>query len=234
MDWFLERLQQANPTLDYQDLLTHNDDFKKLLGEKIIKHSQTLESVTCDFCDEEHFVSPFRNSKNEIVLSCSGSRRVITPDELKVWTISEATLRENVKSKKPIIDRASFEKTLFASKISGQNNKSNELYVTNIDGKYYFEGNLIYIKSKNAQYTIIFDVVYSLKPQGGKVEYKKIIEQCGKRKKVVDKKAILRALTGKDANLFKYVKDIRQEPAFGISLFVAMQDGKEIEFNNKK
>ena len=81
----------------------------------------------------------------------------------------------------------------------------------------------------------MFDVVYSLKPLGGKVEYKKIIEQCKKRRlKNVGKKSVLRALTGKDANLFKYVKEIKQEPAYGISLFVAMQNGTEIEFNNKK
>ncbi|OGK31102.1 hypothetical protein A3F29_03890 [Candidatus Roizmanbacteria bacterium RIFCSPHIGHO2_12_FULL_33_9] len=108
------------------------------------------------------------------------------------------------------------------------------LWISKKDNNYYFDGNRIYIKSEDAGYAIIFDVAYSLKPQGGKIEYKKIIEQCKKRKIKITQKSILRALTGKDANLFKYVKEIRQEPKYGISLFVAMQDGKEIEFNNKK
>lgn len=120
--------------------------------------------------------------------------------------------------------------------IKHQNEKKpEEYYITkNNSGDYVFEDKTIYIKSKDADYVIIFDVAYSLRPQGGKIEYKKIIEQCKKRKLTVDKKGILRALSGKDANLFKYVKDLKQEPKYGISLFVAMQDGKNIEFNNKK
>lgn len=108
------------------------------------------------------------------------------------------------------------------------------LWILNKEGNYYFDGNPIYIKSKDAQYTVIFDVAFSLRPQGGKIEYKEIIEQCKKRNKSVNKKSILRALTGKDANLFKYVKALKQEPGYGKSLFVTMQNGKEIEFNNKK
>lgn len=87
MDWLLERLQHANPTLDYQDLCNHSDDFKKLADLQIIKYSQQLETIACDFCDENHLVSPFLNSRDEIVLSCSGSRRVVSPDELKIWMI---------------------------------------------------------------------------------------------------------------------------------------------------
>jgi hypothetical protein len=110
-----------------------------------------------------------------------------------------------------------------------------ECYIRkNSNGDYLFENNNVYIKNKDANYAVIFDAVYSLKEQGGKIEYKKIIELCKKRKVKITKKSILRALTGKDANLFKYVKGIKQEPKYGISLFVAMQDGKEIEFNNKK
>jgi hypothetical protein len=121
----------------------------------------------------------------------------------------------------------------------GEDNNSKDLepklYITKRDQNYYFENNLIYIKNKKAQYVIVFDVVYSLKPNGGKIEYEKIITQCKKRDlKNVNKKSILRALTGNDASFFKYIKDIKQEPAYNVSLFVAMQNGKEIEFNNKK
>lgn len=234
MDWFLERLQQSDPTLDYQDLFNHKTDFKKLVDLKIIKHLHNVEILMCEWCDNPHSVSLFRNKNNEIVLSCSGSRRVVDPDELKVWTINRDTLLENVKTKNRVVDKSAFEKTTFASpNISGKANE--ECYITkNSNGDYLFEGNNVYIKNKSANYAVIFDVAYSLKPQGGKIEYKKIIEQCKKRKKKIKQKSILRALTGNDANLFKYVKGLKQEPKYGISLFVAMQDGKEIEFNNKK
>ncbi|HAE36410.1 MAG: hypothetical protein UR85_C0002G0033 [Candidatus Nomurabacteria bacterium GW2011_GWF2_35_66] len=102
------------------------------------------------------------------------------------------------------------------------------------DGNYYYDGNRFYIKNKKTKYTIILDVIYSLKPEGGKVEYKKIIELCKKRGKNINKKSILRALTGKDATLFRYIKEIKQKLPYDMDLFVAMQDGKEIEFNNKK
>jgi hypothetical protein len=102
------------------------------------------------------------------------------------------------------------------------------------DGSFLFDRSPVYIKNKESDYAVIFDVVYSLSPEGGKIEYKKIIEQCRKRGKKINKKSILRVLTGKDANLFKYVKEFKQEPMYDKSLFVAMQNGNEIEFNNKK
>jgi hypothetical protein len=112
---------------------------------------------------------------------------------------------------------------------------NNSLWITkNDDGNYIFEGNPVYIKSKDAQYAIIFDVAYSIKPNGGKIEYKKIIDLCKKRGKNITPKSILKALTGKNALVFHYIKEFKQEPSFGKALFVAMQDGKEIEFNNKK
>jgi hypothetical protein len=99
---------------------------------------------------------------------------------------------------------------------------------------YVFDGNPFYIRNKTAQYFIIFDVLYSLKPRGGKIKYQTIIDECKKRGKKINQKSILNALTGNSADLFKYIKDIKQKPAYGVSLFVAMQDGNEIEFNNKK
>ncbi|MFH1623659.1 MAG: reverse transcriptase domain-containing protein [Pseudomonadota bacterium] len=109
-----------------------------------------------------------------------------------------------------------------------------DVYITKERGKYLFEGNQIHIRSSDAQYAVIFDVVISLKQNGGKIAYSDIIEGCRKRKKRINKKAILRALTGKDANLFRYAKNLKQSPAYGINLFEPMQDGKEIAFNNKK
>ena len=55
-----------------------------------------------------------------------------------------------------------------------------------------------------------------------------------KRGKSINKNSVLKALTGKNALVFHYIKEFRQNPSFGKALFVAMQDGKEIEFNNKK
>ena len=116
MDWFIERLAQEDPSLDYRDLLNHGDDFKTLLDQKIIRHTQTLDSITCDLCNEEHSIQPFRNAKDELVISCSGNRRVVHPDELKIWTINRDALAKNVRSKSPIIDRVAFEESAFAAK----------------------------------------------------------------------------------------------------------------------
>ncbi len=103
------------------------------------------------------------------------------------------------------------------------------------DGKYYFDGNKLEIKNKNTNYSVIFDVVFSLAPHGGKVKYEDIIKLCKQRSKpTMSKKTIQRALTGVDATLFQYVKGLKQTLDHGIALFAAMQDGKEIEFNNKR
>jgi|GEM_PF-1742632 len=87
MDWFIERLHHKNPTLDYQDLCNHREDFKKLSDLKIIKHKETLETIPCNLCDEDHAVSPFFNKKEEIIISCSGSSRIVNQDEMKIWEI---------------------------------------------------------------------------------------------------------------------------------------------------
>lgn len=88
MDWFVERLNYINPTLDYQDLCNHAEDFKKLLDLKIIKHKETLEFVPCDLCDEDHTTLPFFNNKKEVIISCSGSSRMVNQDEMKIWKIN--------------------------------------------------------------------------------------------------------------------------------------------------
>ena len=110
-----------------------------------------------------------------------------------------------------------------------------ESWITkNNNGDYFFKGSLVDIRSKDAEYVIIFDVVFSLKPNGGQVSYKEIIEGCKKRKLKSDKKSILRALSGANANFFRYVKGIEQSPSHGIELFRADQKGRYLEFNNSK
>jgi hypothetical protein len=92
MDWLGERLSHINATLDYQDLLNHGDDFKKLLDLEIIKYFQQIESIPCEWCEQTHPISPFLNKDGDIVLSCSGNRRVMKPDELKIWEIDTPRL----------------------------------------------------------------------------------------------------------------------------------------------
>lgn len=123
MDWFIERLNQTNPTLDYKDLIHYGDDFRMLEALKIIKHTQTLESLPCDWCETDHSLVPFLNLKKEVVILCSGNRRVIDPDELKIWSINKSALLQNIKSKNPIIDKASFERTVFALQLGYAINK---------------------------------------------------------------------------------------------------------------
>jgi len=103
------------------------------------------------------------------------------------------------------------------------------------DNKYYFDENLVYIKNEEARYVSILDAVYTLKPHGGNVAYEKIIQICKERGiKSLKKKTIQQALTGETANLFKYIKDIKRNSAYGVPLFQAKQNGRELAFNNKK
>lgn len=117
------------------------------------------------------------------------------------------------------------------------NTKNSSFWVTkNNKGNYLYDGSLVDIKNEKAQYMVIFDVIYSLKPKGGLIAYKDIINECRKRKLKITQKSILRALTGEgtNANFFRYIKDIKQSPSRGINLFRTKQDRKYIEFNNKK
>lgn len=155
----------------------------------------------------------------------------------KIPTIAEGYWVKPLEPKFSQLCKEYERKTLDNKKLFAKKEKSivQSFWITkNKNGIYSYDGNNVYIKSIDADYAVIFDVIYLLVPQGGKIEYDKIIEQCKKRKKKINKKSILRALTGKDANLFRYVEGLKQEPMFNISLFVAMKNGKEIEFNNKK
>jgi hypothetical protein len=115
-----------------------------------------------------------------------------------------------------------------------ETNSVDRYWLEKKNNEYYFDGNLVYIKSKDAQYILILDAVYTLKPQGGDLSYENIIRQCKERGiKMLKKNAVQQALTGETANLFKYVSTIKRSPAHGIPLFQAKQNGKELTFNNK-
>jgi len=113
-------------------------------------------------------------------------------------------------------------------------NSSNPFWIIKKEnGDYFYDGNFVDIKNKGAKYIIIFDTVYSVKPQGGQVKYEEIVNLCKTKRLKVDKKSIQRALTGNNSNFFRYVK-INQYSTYNIPLFRASQDGKYLEFNNKK
>lgn len=101
-------------------------------------------------------------------------------------------------------------------------------------GNYLFDGGLVYIPNTTTPYFVIFDLTFLLKPEGGVIKYEDIVSEGKKRKLKLDRKKIQRALCGNNANLFRYVRGIPQSPARGIDLFKAKQDGKYLEFNNKK
>jgi hypothetical protein len=100
-------------------------------------------------------------------------------------------------------------------------------------GDYFYDGNKVSIRSKDSQYAKIFDAVFSLVPQGGEVSYENIIKQCDARRLKIDKKAIQKALTGKDANFFRYVKTIPLQVGYGEVVFQAKNNGTGLIFNNK-
>ena len=231
MQWFLERLQHSNPTLDYRDFLNYVSDFKKLSDLKIIKYSETIEILPCEWCDTPHPVSLFRNKSDEIVLSCSGSRRVVDPDELKVWTINRDVLIDNVKSKNPVVDKKQFEQTAFASK------KSGEFRIAKKGDDFYYNGNLRTL-SKNPDWYKVFYALYDLIPEGGEITYSKLGEQIKskiKKTKSYDAKAMRKFiqtnLTDR-SNGFMHYASIPQNENNGKPLLYVNR-GKGIIFNNK-
>lgn len=231
MDWFLERLQHANPTLDYQDLCAHPDDFKKLIDLRIIKYTDTLEGIPCDLCDEDHAVSPFLNAKDEIVVSCSGSRRIVNQDEMKIWTINKETLNQNVKSKTPIVDKVLFEQTAFASKQDGK------FRITKKGDDFYYKGDLRTL-SKNNDWYKVFCALYDLVPDGGEITYEKLSEQIKskiEKTKNYDtktmRKFIQTNLTDK-SNGFRHYASIPHIEENGKPLLYVNR-GKGINFNNR-
>lgn len=111
----------------------------------------------------------------------------------------------------------------------------NSFWLTkNSQGEYLFDGSYVDIKSKKGHYVMIFDTVFSLKPEGGEISYDDIIASCSERKLRANSRSIQRALSGPKANLFRYVKGIRRIPSHGVPIFRAQQAGKYLEFNNKK
>ena len=114
MEWFIKRLDQTNPTFDYNDLYAHVDDFKRLLDLKILKYTDEVVGLPCEWCDEPHSVTPFINARGEFVLSCFGNSRIVLPEELKIRTINRDALIENVHSKNAVVNKALFERTVFA------------------------------------------------------------------------------------------------------------------------
>lgn len=102
------------------------------------------------------------------------------------------------------------------------------------NGDYLFDGKHVHFKKTDTNYVKIFDSVFSLRPMGGEVNYRDIIEACRARGITVNNKSIQRALTGAQANFFYYVKDVGRELPYGIPLFHASQVGDILTFNNKK
>lgn len=113
--------------------------------------------------------------------------------------------------------------------------KEKEFWVTKENDRYFYDDAPVHVKSKKAQYLIIFDVTFSLKPEGGDIKYSDIIRLCKKRNlNHLKVSSVQKALCGESADFFRYIKDIKQDNPYGIHLFESLQDKKHIRFNNKK
>lgn len=115
-----------------------------------------------------------------------------------------------------------------------EKNESSHWITKDKDG-YFFDNKLLIIKNPTANYFIIFDAVYHLAKNGGKVEYEKIIECCKKRNlPKTTRKKIQKALTGESADFFKHIKGVDRILSGGINLFEANPNGNFLTFNNKR
>lgn len=106
------------------------------------------------------------------------------------------------------------------------------------NGEYWYEGKNIHFKNPIPKYAKIFMTVFSLVPNGDEISYTKIAAHYKRTYKKdrtgANKKAVQRALTGSEANFFRYMQAVNPAPTHDIPFFEALRNGKEIRFNNKK
>ncbi len=112
--------------------------------------------------------------------------------------------------------------------------RKGEYWITkNNNGDFCFDKKVLDL-SKTAEYVKIFDAVFSIKPEGGDVLYSEIEKVCKTKKLKTTNKSVQKALTGKSANFFRFVRGVSQFPIYGNPLFKASSKGKYLTFNNKK
>ena len=103
------------------------------------------------------------------------------------------------------------------------------------DGTFFFDEKPLYIKNTSFQYFRIFEVAFSLMPNGGEIEYQAICTAYKRRyAKAIKKEKVLRALSGSSARLFSAIPDLPAFTSDNTPLFQTTGNGRTIKFNNSK
>ncbi len=86
MKWFLERISAPSLPISFgiKERTEHLEDFAKLVQKKILKHSNNLDTVDCDFCDgEENHECQVRNKDGKLSYVCdngNGTKKLTDED----------------------------------------------------------------------------------------------------------------------------------------------------------
>ena len=95
MQWFFERVSTAPPPayFGYRDNRQNPEDFRILQEKGILMRSHSLEEITCDLCDEDHF-TPVRLREGGLFIICERGcgTREIYQEEPMVYQYSPSGL----------------------------------------------------------------------------------------------------------------------------------------------
>ena len=86
MRWFLERISAKSLPISFgiKERTEYPNDFIKLVGKKILKHSGNLDVVDCDFCEAENSHDcQVRNKDGELSYVCengNGTKKLTDED----------------------------------------------------------------------------------------------------------------------------------------------------------
>lgn len=211
-DFYLEEIDKLNNTLRQEVIILEIPEPIIFLAENLILSSYQAESTKKN-------VEKALNYLSENLLKVEKERRRNGIE--RTAGIEDGKLKDYIKKLK-------INKEVFAERSVLWITKSN-------NGDYLFDGSLVYIKNKESQYVKVLDSIVALKPNGGEISYQELIRECKSRGlSRINKKKILRSVSGDSAILFKNLKDIKRTPSFGIPIIEASQKGDSLKFNNTK
>jgi hypothetical protein len=103
MLWFLQRISARSLPIDFgiKERTEYKDDFAKLIQKKIIKHSSNLDTVDCDFCDDDDkHECQVREKKGKLSYVCDNGHgtKNLTDEDVAIFEYDNNNLLKTLTS----------------------------------------------------------------------------------------------------------------------------------------